>query len=106
MKLNWEISSKELQLCIPHVVLVDVREPEEHELVSIPGSLLIPLGELSTRAPLELNPQDSIVLYCAHGVRSLYAVRILQTLGFEKLKSLQGGIEEWLNHDGSFQTSH
>lgn len=106
MKLNWEIHAKELQSCIADVKLVDVREPEEHEAVSIPGSVLIPLGELALRAPLELNPKDEIILYCAHGVRSLYAVRILQGLGFEKLKSLQGGIEDWLNHDGSFQTSH
>ncbi|NBU19838.1 rhodanese-like domain-containing protein [bacterium] len=106
MKPNWEITAEELQNCLQSITLVDVREPEEHEAMAIPGGKLIPLGELSIRATQELNPDDEIVLYCAHGVRSLYAVRILQSLGFTRMKSLQGGIEHWLTANGTIETTH
>ena len=95
MKPNWEITASELLACIDQVTLVDVREPEEHEAIAIPKSKLIPLGELAVRASEELDPKEDIILYCAHGVRSLYAVRILLNLGFTQIRSLQGGIEHW-----------
>ena len=77
-------------------VLLDVRQPEEHELASIPGSILIPLGELQHRAD-ELEPlrDRDIVVYCHHGIRSLNAIRFLRHIGFEKLWNLAGGIDRW-----------
>lgn len=89
------ITPNELKGCIESVTLLDVREPEEYEVSFIPGTLLIPLGELQLRAEAELNKKADIVIYCAHGVRSLYGVSILKQLGFEKLRSLQGGIAAW-----------
>ncbi len=78
------------------LVLVDVREPEEWAESRIEGATLIPLGELLNRAPSELrDPDADIVLYCAHGVRSLHALVALQRLGYQKLRSLRGGICEW-----------
>lgn len=76
-------------------VLVDVREPEEFEQVHIEGCKLIPLGEIQRRAG-ELDPKTDIVLYCAHGIRSMHALRALHTLGFSKLRSLDGGMASWL----------
>lgn len=92
---EWIITAEELIACRERVILVDVREPEEHEHAHIEGDVLIPLGELQRRAPHELDPESDIVLYCAHGIRSLHAVVGLQSLGFEKLRSLHGGIEAW-----------
>jgi rhodanese-related sulfurtransferase len=92
---DWIITAAELKSCLGKVVLVDVREPEEHAEVRIDGGKLIPLGELMQRAPQELNPEDDIVVYCAHGVRSLQAVMGLKQLGFENLRSLEGGICAW-----------
>jgi rhodanese-related sulfurtransferase len=74
------------------ITLVDVREPEEFEEDRLEGCKLIPLGELLSRANFELDPKADIVLYCAHGVRSMHALRGLRSLGFKKLRSLEGGL--------------
>ena len=89
---SWIITPEELTKCLDQVTLVDVREPEEHAASRIPGCKLIPLGELSQRAPAELNKTDDLVVYCAHGVRSLQGLMALRMLGFENLRSLEGGI--------------
>ena len=75
-------------------VLVDVREPNEFEIGRIPGSRLIPLGDVASRAN-ELDTADDIVLHCKMGGRSAKALKVLQTLGFKKLKNLKGGITAW-----------
>ncbi len=75
-------------------VLVDVREPFEYDISRIPGSKLIPLGELPARLS-ELDSADDIVLHCKVGGRSAKALRILQEAGFRKLNNLQGGITAW-----------
>jgi sulfur-carrier protein adenylyltransferase/sulfurtransferase len=75
-------------------VLVDVREPFEYEITHIPGSKLIPLGELPARLS-ELDSADDIVLQCKSGGRSAKALRILQEAGFRKLSNLEGGITAW-----------
>ncbi len=75
-------------------VLVDVREPYEYEICSIPGSHLIPLGELPSRLS-ELDSADEIVLQCKGGTRSARALHILQEAGFRKLYNLEGGITAW-----------
>jgi sulfur-carrier protein adenylyltransferase/sulfurtransferase len=78
-------------------VLVDVREPFEYDISRIPGSKLIPLGELPARLS-ELDSADDIVLQCKSGGRSAKALRILQEAGFRKLSNLEGGITAW-SHD-------
>jgi adenylyltransferase/sulfurtransferase len=77
-----------------NAVLLDVREPHEHEIVRIEGSTLIPLSELHVRAN-ELDTADTIVTYCHHGQRSLQAIKTLERFGFKKLKHLRGGIDAW-----------
>jgi len=92
---EWIITSPELEQCLEKVTLLDVREPEEFEESRIEGCKLIPLGELQGRARTELNPEDDIVVYCAHGVRSMQGLMALKMLGFKKLRSLEGGICAW-----------
>lgn len=75
-------------------VLLDVRESFEADIASIPGSLLIPLGELPSRMS-ELDSTDEIVIYCKTGLRSVDALRKLQDAGFGKLAHLEGGIQAW-----------
>ena len=75
-------------------LLLDVREPWEAELAVIPGSTLIPLGEIGDRLG-ELDPAASVVVYCHLGVRSAYAARQLQRAGFERVRNLAGGIDAW-----------
>ncbi|MGE0614179.1 MAG: rhodanese-like domain-containing protein [Bacteriovoracia bacterium] len=93
----WLISPEQLKQERAQVTLVDVRQPEEFEEVHIDGARLIPLGELAERAT-ELSKDQNIVLYCAKGVRSLEALMTLRTLGFPKLRSLDGGIAAWLEN--------
>ncbi len=75
--------------------LVDVREPWEHEIGHLGGSLLMPVGEVASRAHQELDPDSAIIVYCHHGVRSLNAVVWLRNQGFEHARSLTGGIDLW-----------
>lgn len=75
-------------------LLLDVREPWEAELASIPGSTLIPLGELGDRVA-ELDSAASVVVYCHSGVRSQYAAQQLSGAGFERVRNLTGGIDAW-----------
>ena len=76
------------------IKLLDVREPFEYELCHIPGSRLIPLGELGKRLG-ELDPADEIVVYCQVGARSARAVEFLSSKGFRKARNLMGGIRAW-----------
>jgi rhodanese-related sulfurtransferase len=77
------------------VVLLDVRQPEEHAHCALPGSVLIPLGELPARVN-ELDPAaELVVVYCHHGVRSLSGAAILAQAGFANVASLAGGIDRW-----------
>lgn len=76
------------------LVLVDVREPWEHQVCRIEGAQLIPLGSLA--ASLQTLPDvDELICYCHHGMRSLDAAAWLRFQGIEKAKSLTGGIERW-----------
>ena len=75
--------------------LIDVREPWEHEAACIEGSTLVPMGEVPTRAHQELDPEDHIVVYCHHGVRSMNVTAWLRQQGFEKAQSMAGGIDAW-----------
>lgn len=74
--------------------LLDVREPWEADLASIPGSTLIPLHELGARAR-ELDPAASVVVYCHLGVRSRLAAEHLAAIGFADVRNLAGGIDAW-----------
>jgi adenylyltransferase/sulfurtransferase len=75
-------------------VLVDVREPFEYDICRIPGSQLIPLGQLPSRMS-ELDSADEIVLQCKSGARSARALKLLQEAGFNKLWNVEGGILAW-----------
>jgi adenylyltransferase/sulfurtransferase len=79
------------------LVLVDVREPQEYEINRIPGSVLIPLGEIPRRYE-ELGDKDGLVVtQCKSGVRSAKAAAFLRTAGFTNVKNLTGGILGWID---------
>jgi adenylyltransferase/sulfurtransferase len=75
-------------------MLIDVREPHEFQICRIPGSKLIPLGEVPRRMN-ELNSADEIVVHCRSGMRSAQAVELLMKAGFRKIHNLKGGILGW-----------
>jgi adenylyltransferase/sulfurtransferase len=80
------------------IFLVDVREPNEYEIVSIPGAKLIPKGEFLSGAALEHLPQDKqIVLHCKSGARSAECLAVLKKAGFADSVHVGGGVLAWIN---------
>ncbi|MBO0772540.1 MAG: adenylyltransferase/sulfurtransferase MoeZ [Actinobacteria bacterium] len=80
------------------IFLVDVREPNEYEIVSIPGATLIPKGEFLSGAALERLPQDKqIVLHCKSGARSAEALAVVQKAGFSDAVHVGGGVLAWVS---------
>jgi adenylyltransferase/sulfurtransferase len=73
---------------------IDVREPNEYQIASIPGAKLIPLGDLPKRVN-ELNPNVEVVAHCKMGGRSAKACDFLRQSGFKNVKNMLGGITAW-----------
>jgi len=71
--------------------LLDVRQPMEYQQGRLPGSVLIPLGELHARVG-ELEPKKTVVVYCRSGSRSASATSALMSMGFDDVRNMEGGI--------------
>jgi rhodanese-related sulfurtransferase len=95
--LDYEISPSEAAalLSSAQVKLIDVREPWEFETARVPGSLLIPMGEVASRAHQELDPEERLLVLCHHGIRSMNVTVWLRNQGFEQAQSVRGGIDAW-----------
>jgi sulfur-carrier protein adenylyltransferase/sulfurtransferase len=79
------------------VYLVDVREPAEFEIVSIPGATLVPKDEILRGDALASLPQDKqIVMYCKTGVRSAETLAAVKAAGFKDAVHVQGGVTSWV----------
>ena len=77
--------------------LVDVREPEEYEIVHIAGALLVPQnGILSGIALSALSRDRDIVVHCKAGPRSAAVLAELQRRGYDRVRHVQGGILAWV----------
>jgi adenylyltransferase/sulfurtransferase len=88
---------KDMQDAGENIYLVDVREPNEYEIVSIPGSVLIPKGEFLSGAALERLPQDKrVVLHCKSGARSAECLAIVKNAGFSDAVHVGGGVLSWV----------
>ena len=80
------------------IFLIDVREPNEYEIVSIPGATLIPKDQILSGAALERLPQDKrIVLHCKSGARSAECLAVLKNAGFSDAVHVGGGVLAWVN---------
>jgi molybdopterin/thiamine biosynthesis adenylyltransferase/rhodanese-related sulfurtransferase len=77
-------------------LLVDVREHDEWTEGHIPGAVHVPRGYLESRIEQAAPDRSrSLVLYCAGGSRSAFAVKTLEELGYENVASLAGGFTDW-----------
>ena len=80
------------------IFLVDVREPNEYEIVNIPGATLIPKGEFLSGDALARLPQDKkVVLHCKSGARSAECLAIVKNAGFADAVHVGGGVLAWVN---------
>jgi len=76
------------------IALIDVRNPSELEAGHLPGSLNIPLSQLTAR--LEEIPADRpVVVYCASGYRSSIAASVIARAGHADVSDLIGGYQAW-----------
>ena len=80
------------------VWILDVREPGEHAICRLPGSTLVPLGDLPKRLDALPDPDagPDIVVHCRSGVRSATAVGVLRQHGYTRVQNLVGGVLEWV----------
>jgi molybdopterin/thiamine biosynthesis adenylyltransferase/rhodanese-related sulfurtransferase len=84
------------ELLAGDALFLDVREQGEWDLGHVPEALHIPLGVLEDRVTDELPDRErEVVVYCAHGRRSLAALATLRALGYERSRHLSDGFEEW-----------
>ena len=91
-----EIDNKKIEKWIKDKTdfhFLDVRRDDEREISSL-GGIHIPLHDLESRHGELPRDKKPIIVYCHHGVRSLYAVQFLKFHGFDAL-SLRGGIDAW-----------
>jgi len=80
------------------IFLIDVREPNEYEIVSIPGATLIPKDQFLNGSALEKLPQDKrIVLHCKSGARSAECLAVVKNAGFSDAVHVGGGVLSWVN---------
>src|SRR6478735_3956082 len=93
------LTSKELKAELDRgekIVIVDVREPQEYQINRLPGSILIPLGDLPKRY-VELDPNANLVMQCKSGMRSAKAQDFLRSKGFTRVRNLTGGVLGWID---------
>ena len=76
--------------------VLDVREPDEYQEGAIPGAIHIPRGHLEAQVEGRLIDKTApVVVYCAGGVRSAFAAKTMQELGYEQVESMDGGFGRW-----------
>lgn len=77
-------------------LVLDVREPDEYDQGALPGAVHIPRGHLEAQVEGKLlDKTKPVVIYCAGGVRSAFAAKTLQELGYTDVVSMAGGFGKW-----------
>jgi molybdopterin/thiamine biosynthesis adenylyltransferase/rhodanese-related sulfurtransferase len=88
----------------PPPLLIDVREPHELQISSLPGAINVPLGAMAAHLS-ELDSSRDMVVFCKAGTRSSRALELLASAGFKRVKNLKGGINAWAKEiDPTFPT--
>lgn len=77
--------------------LIDVRQPEEYTRQHLPGALTIPLNDLVAEKHV-LNKEKPTLVYCTRGERSLAASQWMVSHGFQDVRHVEGGINEWIGN--------
>jgi molybdopterin/thiamine biosynthesis adenylyltransferase/rhodanese-related sulfurtransferase len=93
-----EVDTAEAEAAVarPGTVVLDVREPDEYDQGALPGALHIPRGHLESQVEARITDHGApVVIYCAGGVRSAFAAKTLQDLGYGDVVSMAGGFGKW-----------
>jgi len=95
----------EQELTADKAVVLDVREPDEYEQGALAGAVHIPRGTLETSVEGRIPDKSShLVIYCAAGVRSAFAAKTLQELGYTDVASVIGGFNRWKDEGREWST--
>ncbi len=91
-----EVEPSDVAARLDYYRILDVREPDEHEQGAVPGAVHIPRGNLEFSVESRLTDKHApIAVYCAGGVRSAFAAKTLQDLGYTDVASVIGGFNKW-----------
>jgi sulfur-carrier protein adenylyltransferase/sulfurtransferase len=89
----------------PGTVVLDVREADEYEQGTLPGSIHIPRGFLESQVESKVADRAApIVVYCAGGTRSAFAAETLGQLGYTDVVSMAGGFNRWKDEGREWRT--
>jgi molybdopterin/thiamine biosynthesis adenylyltransferase/rhodanese-related sulfurtransferase len=92
------------QLLADGALLLDVREPDEYEQGTVPGSVHIPRGHLESQIENRVAEHERpIVIMCAGGTRSAFAAKTLGELGYSDVVSMEGGFNRWKDEGRDWQ---
>lgn len=95
----------ETQIASGGSVVLDVREPDEYEQGALLGVMHIPRGHLEGQVEGKiLDKTAPVVVYCAGGVRSAFAAKTLQELGYTNVVSMAGGFGRWKDEGRAWRT--
>ncbi|MEI6709691.1 MAG: molybdopterin-synthase adenylyltransferase MoeB [Actinomycetota bacterium] len=91
-----EIEPQEVAANLKNYVILDVREPDEYEQGAVPGAIHVPRGQLEFNVEGRIPDKNAhLAVYCAGGVRSAFATKTLQDLGYTDVVSVIGGFNKW-----------
>jgi rhodanese-related sulfurtransferase len=86
-----------------HLVVLDVRSPEEFKEGHVPGAVNVPYDQIATRLS-EVPKDKDVVLYCRSGRRAGIAAEVLQANGYTRLSHLEGDMNAWLEKGRPVET--
>ncbi len=91
-----EITTSDADAAFSSWTFLDVREADEYQQGSIPTSIFLPRGNLELQVEGKIPDKSTpVVVYCAGGVRSVFAAKTMIELGYEKVVSMAGGFNRW-----------
>jgi molybdopterin/thiamine biosynthesis adenylyltransferase/rhodanese-related sulfurtransferase len=100
-----EVDTAGAEARLGEAVFLDVREPDEYSQGTIPGSVHIPRGNLESNVEGRVPDHNAeVVIYCAGGVRSAFAAKTLQELGYTDVVSMAGGFNRWKDEGRPWRT--
>jgi sulfur-carrier protein adenylyltransferase/sulfurtransferase len=100
-----EAAPTEVEPRLGSSTFIDIREQDEYEQGTIPGSLFIPRGHLESKIENQVVDKDQpIVLFCASGVRSAFGTDTLNQLGYTNVTNMTGGFQQWKNEGRAWIT--
>jgi sulfur-carrier protein adenylyltransferase/sulfurtransferase len=99
-----EVSARDAATELGRAAFLDVREPDEYDQGAIRGAVHVPRGQLEFNVEGRLPDKSvRVVVYCAAGVRSAFAARTLQELGYRDVVSMSGGFNRWKDEGLDFE---